>query len=215
MVPVDVPCVHLSFALIDGICHVFFKLRGICVLSNTSCKHVRHPFPHISGMNLHVQFPQLQARVEYFDLVCQFWSNPRCTILILVLWQLKIHIADLALISTFKPSNTDVRVILSHRFGCLGTIWRIGPAYHHTWVEESCLVGVLVHINISPHGALGSGWTLIYAPGVGGGQINEIREGHRVIPSAEPATKHCSHCRHCRLGPSRRRNDYTQCPQNP
>ena len=86
LVPIDVPHVHLAFALVDGICHVFVKLRAIGVPSNTSCKHGRNNFPWISVMCRHVQFSRLQARVEYFYLVCQFRRNPQCTILLMVLW---------------------------------------------------------------------------------------------------------------------------------
>ena len=111
LVPIDSPCAHLAFARVDGIHHVFFKLWDIHILSNTSCKHGRQPFTRIYGMYRRIKFPRLQAGVEYFDMVYQFLRNPRCTILIIVLQQLKSIIADQAFICTLKWSNADVGVI--------------------------------------------------------------------------------------------------------
>ena len=62
LVPVDVPCGHISFARVDWICRVVVKLQAICVPSNTSCKHKRNTFPLISRMCCHVQFYRLQTR---------------------------------------------------------------------------------------------------------------------------------------------------------
>ena len=67
LVTVDVPCGHLAFALLDGICNVVVKLQAIRVPLKTSCKYDRHPFPRIAGMCRYVQFPRLQAGVESFD----------------------------------------------------------------------------------------------------------------------------------------------------
>ena len=110
--------------------HVFVKLRAIRVPSNTSCKHVRHPFPHIDGMHHHVKFPQVQAWMESFDMVCHFLSNLSCTILILVLLQLKSRVLNQALIRTLKWSNVDVCVIFVtplRVFGCKPTNCPHGP----------------------------------------------------------------------------------------
>ena len=62
-------------------------------------------------MRHHAKFTQFQDRVEYFDAVCQFLSIPRCTIILLVLWQLKRCVEYQSLIWTSKHSNTYMLLI--------------------------------------------------------------------------------------------------------
>ena len=126
LVPVDMPWGYLDFECVDGIRHVVVKLRAIIMPYNTSCKHGRHTFTHIYGMRCRVKFPWPQARVESFDVVCKFLSNPQWNILLLVILQIKICIVDQALICTFKRRNIYVRVISViplHLFRCKPTHW--------------------------------------------------------------------------------------------